>query len=114
VTQVIGNVANQYSAYDFLFAFSRNCVSILYCYREIVIELFVKGCRFLPTPPAFGDFIRVIPFEFCQGLWHQETRVPGLSYRHSCGVVCVSPLYPFQTLSIEHRLVTDRQTDIGL
>jgi len=26
----------------------------------------------------------VIPFEFCQDLWHHEARVPGLS----CDVVC--------------------------
>jgi len=36
--------------------------------------------------------------------WRQKTRVPGLSY----GVVCV---IPGLTVLIEHRLVTDRQTD---
>jgi len=44
----------------------------------------------------------VTPFEFCRVLRRQKARVPGLS----CGVVCV--ILPF---SVEHRLVTDRQTD---
>ena len=48
----------------------------------------------------------VTPFKFLQDHWHQKTRVPGLS----CSVVCV-----FLSLAIlvEHRLVTDRQTDTG-
>ena len=46
----------------------------------------------------------VIPVEFRGDLWLQKTRVPGLS----CGVVCV--ILPLAVL-VEHRLVTDRQTD---
>ena len=46
--------------------------------------------------------------EFSGDLWHQKTRVPGVS----CGVVCV--ILRFAVL-VEHRLVTDRhrqtQTD---
>ena len=47
---------------------------------------------------------RVTPVEFRGDLWLQKTRVPGLSF----SVVCV-----IQSLavSVEHRLVTDRQTD---
>jgi len=43
------------------------------------------------------------PVEFRGDLWRQKTRVPGLS----CGVVCV--ILRFAVL-VEHRLVTDRQT----
>jgi len=28
-----------------------------------------------PTPPLFGTLM-----QFCRDLWHQKTRVPGLSY----------------------------------
>ena len=44
------------------------------------------------------------PVEFRGDLWHQKTRVSGVS----CGVVCV--ILRFAVL-VEHRLVTDRQTD---
>ena len=48
---------------------------------------------------------RVTPVEFRGDLWHQKTRVPGLS----CGVVCV--ILRLAVL-VEHRLVScDRQTD---
>jgi len=43
----------------------------------------------------------VTPVEFRGDLWHQKTRVPGLS----CGVVCV--ILRLAVL-VEHRLVTDR------
>jgi len=42
--------------------------------------------------------------EFRRDFWHQQTRVHGLSY----GVVCV--ILGLAVL-VEHRLVTDRQTD---
>jgi len=50
----------------------------------------------------------VTPVEFRGDLWHQKTRVPGVS----CGVVCV--ILHFAVL-VELRLVTDghRQTDTG-
>jgi len=52
----------------------------------------------------------VTPVEFRGDLWHQKTRVPGLS----CGVVCV--ILRLAVL-VELRLVTDgrtdRQTDTG-
>ena len=44
------------------------------------------------------------PVEFRGDLWHQKTRVPGVS----CGVVCV--ILRFAVL-VEHRLVTDTDTD---
>jgi len=46
----------------------------------------------------------VTPVEFRGDLWHQKTRVPGLS----CGVVCVILCL---AVLVEHRLMTDRQTD---
>jgi len=46
----------------------------------------------------------VTPVEFRGDLWHQKTRVPGVS----CGVVCV--ILRLAVL-VEHRLVTDRRTD---
>ena len=48
----------------------------------------------------------VTPVEFCGDLWHQKTRVPGLS----CGVVYV--IIRFAVL-VELRLVTDRRADTG-
>jgi len=44
------------------------------------------------------------PVEFRGDLWHQKTRLPGLS----CGVVGV--ILRLAVL-VEHRLVTDGQTD---
>jgi len=44
------------------------------------------------------------PIEFRGDLWHQKTRLPGVS----CGVVCV--ILRLAVL-VELRLVTDRQTD---
>jgi len=52
------------------------------------------------VPPLHG----MTPFEFCRDLQHQKTRVPRLS----CGVVCVILRL---AVSVEHRPVTDRQTD---
>ena len=44
------------------------------------------------------------PFDFRKDFWRQKTRVPGLSY----GVVCV---FLCLAILVEHRLVTDTQTD---
>jgi len=55
-------------------------------------------------PPAFGASVSVTPVEFCRNLQHQKTKVPVLS----CGATCVILRL---TVSLEHRLVTDRQTD---
>jgi len=55
-----------------------------------------------------APLLRMIPFEFCQDLWHQKARIPGLS----CGDVFVILRL---AVSVEHRLVADRQThDYGI
>jgi len=54
----------------------------------------------LHSAPSQG----VTPVEFRGDLWQQKTRVPGVS----CGVVCV--ILRFAVL-VEHRLVTDTDTD---
>jgi len=64
-------------------------------------QLFVESRRFWPTPPAFRAPVGGEPFEFRGDLWHQKTRLPGLS----CGVVCV--ILRLAVL-VELRLVTDR------
>ena len=46
----------------------------------------------------------VTPFELCWDFRYQKTRVPGIF----CGIVCVILLL---AISVEHRLVTDGQTD---
>jgi len=75
----------------------------LYRFRDIA-GYWSKVADFDPphlhSAPSYG----VTPVEFRGDLWHQKTRVPGVS----CGVVCV--ILPFAVL-VEHRLVTDRQTD---
>ena len=104
-TQGHRNVPIRSSAYDFLFDFNRNYVSIFYRFRDIAGYL-SKVADFDPphlhlTPPQ-----GVIPVEFRGDLWHQKTRVPGLS----CGVVYVTLRL---AVLVELRLVTDtyRETD---
>jgi len=55
-------------------------------------------------PPAFGAW--VYPVEFRVDLCRQKTRIPGLS----SGVVC---MIPHLAVLVEHRLVTDTDTDTG-
>jgi len=78
-------------------------VSIFYRFRDIAGYLW-KVADFDPphlhlVPPVGGT-----PVEFRGDLWHQKTRVPGLS----CGVVCVILRL---AILVELRLVTDRRTD---
>ena len=75
------------------------CLCLSVCSSQV-------GVLLKPTPPAFGAPHKgVTPVEFRGDLWHQKTRVPGLS----CDVVCV--ILRLAVL-VEHRLVTDtdRQT----
>ena len=68
--------------------------TILYRFRDIAV---ICGKSPILTHPTC---IFLTPVEFRGDLWHQKTRVPGLS----CGVVCV--ILRFAVL-VEHRLVTD-------
>ena len=46
----------------------------------------------------------VTAVEFRRDLWHQKTRVPGVSYGVVCVILCLAVL-------VEHPLVTDREMD---
>ena len=61
----------------------------------------LKSCH---LPRNSAETAYTTPVEFRGDLWHQKTRLPGLS----CGVVCV--ILRLAVL-VELRLVTDRQTD---
>ena len=77
-------------------------MSILYRFRDVAGYLW-KVADF--DPPHLHLVPRgVTPVEFRGDLWRQKTRLPGLS----CGVVSV--ILRFAVL-IEHRLVTDTDTD---
>jgi len=54
------------------------------------------------APPYVGPLGVMTLFEFCRDFRNQKTKFPHLL----CGVVCVIRL----TVSVEHRLVTDRRT----
>ena len=103
VTQDHWNVTIRYSAYDFLFTFNRNYVSIMYHLQDAV-SFFVESRRFhlphLHLPPSLG----VTPFEFQDNLWNQKTRVPGLS----CGAVYIIQC---SAVLIQYQNMTDIQTD---
>jgi len=103
VTQGHRQCHHSIERYDFLFNFSKNHASILYRFRDITSYL-SKVADFDPphlhSAPSYG----VTTVEFRGDLWHQKTRLPVLS----CGVVCV--ILHLADL-VEHRLVTDRQTD---
>ena len=89
--------------YDFLFNFNRNYTSILYRFR-VIARFSSKVANFNPPHLHLSPPYGVIPFEFLHDLWHQKTRVMGLS----CGVVCV--ILRLAVL-IQYRSVTDRHTD---
>jgi len=107
----MGNATIRYSAYDFLFDFNRNHVSVFYRFRyrpKGIAGYLSKVDDFYP-PHLHLAFWRLAggdPVEFRGDLWHQKTRVPELS----CGVVCV--ILRLAVL-VEHRLYSDRRTDTG-
>jgi len=75
---------------------SRQCLQ-----RSTFLSYLSKVANFnlphLQLVPPLG----VTPFEFCQDLWYQKTRVPGIL----CGIVCV---ILHLAVSVEHQLVTNR------
>jgi len=78
---------------------------IFYRFRDIAGYL-SKVADFDPPHLHLAPSQGVTPVEFRGDLWHQKTRVPGVS----CGVVCV--ILRFAVLA-EHRLVTDRHRAIA-
>jgi len=96
----MGNATIRWSAYDFLFDFNRNCVSIFCRFRDIASYL-SKVADFDPPHLHLAPRRGWCRVEFREHLWHQKTRVPGLS----CGVVSVIVCL---AVSVELRLVTDR------
>ena len=78
-------------------------MSIFYRFRDIAGYL-SKVADFDPPHLHLAPPKGVTPVEFRGYIWHQKTRVPGLS----CGVVCVILRF---TVLVEHRLVTDGRTD---
>ena len=89
-------------AYDFLFNFNRNHAFILYRFRDIASYL-SKVTDFHPPHLHSAPSQGVTPVEFRGDLWHQKTRVFGVS----CGVVYVILRL---AVFVELRLVTDRRT----
>ena len=78
-------------------------MSIIYRFRDIAGYL-SKVADFNPphlhmAPPQGFTLV-----EFRGDLWHQKTRVPGLS----SVVVC---MIPYLAVLVEHRLLTDTDTD---
>jgi len=71
--------------------------------RRDIASYLSKVANFDPPHLHLAPPQGVIPVEFRGDLWRQKTRVPGLS----CGVVCV--ILRLAVL-VEHRLVTDGQT----
>jgi len=101
----MGNATIRYSAYDFLFDFNRNHASILYRFRDKASYL-SKVADFDPSHLHLVPPQGVIPVEFRGDLWHQKTRVPGLSRAVVCVILRLAVL-------VELQPVTDRQTDTG-
>jgi len=86
----------------FLLAFHSNYVPILHCFWDIArCWLKIADCNLpcLYVTPS----LEVTLVEFCRNLWHQNTRVPVLSYNIVCIILSLAVL-------VEHRLVTDGQT----
>jgi len=67
---------------QFLFDFNRNYMSILYCFR-VITSYFSKDVNFKLLHLHLAPPLGLTPFKFRQDLWHQKTRVPGLT----CGFV---------------------------
>ena len=98
--KVNGNVTIRQNAYDFLFDFNRNHARLSCTVFEIQPAICRKSPIFDPPHLHSAPSQGVTPVEFHGDLWHQKTRIPGLS----CGVVCVILRL---TILVELRLVTD-------
>ena len=74
------------------------------CRFRDIADYLSKVANFDPLHLHLAHPQGAISVEFRRDLWHQKTRVHGLS----CGVVCVILRL---AILVEHRLVTDRRTD---
>jgi len=97
-----GGALKVISVYDFLFGFNRNYVSTFYRFRDIASYL-SKVADFDTPDLHLATRQGVIPVEFRGDVWRQKTSIPGPSY----GVCVILRL----AVSVEHRLVTDTDTD---
>ena len=75
----------------------------MYRFRDIASYL-LKVADFDPPHLHLAPPYEVTPVEFRGDLWRQKTRVTVLS----CGVICMILRL---AILVEHRLVSDRQTD---
>ena len=76
-------------------------MSIFYHFRDIAGYL-SKVADFDPPHLHLAPSLGVTPVEFRGDLWHQKTRLPGVS--------CICVILRFAVL-VEHRLVMDGRTD---
>ena len=91
------------TAYECLLAFHSNYVSILH--RSWDIARYWSKIADLNLPHLYlAPPLGVTALEFRRDFWHQQSKVPGLSY----GVVCV--ILGLVDL-VERRLVTDKHAD---
>ena len=77
-------------------------MSILYRFR-VIARFSSKVTNF--NPPD----LHLIPFEFRHDIWHQKTRVMGLSCGVVCVILCLAVLIQYRSVTDTHTH-TDRQT----
>ena len=69
-----------------------------------ILTLKARKSLNFPTPPLFEAPARGTPFKFCDEIWHQKTRIVGLSDGEKIMTLAVFVL-------TQYWLVTERQTN---
>jgi len=77
--------------YVFLFDFNRNCASALYHF-QVTVGYISKFADFNLPHVYLAHLLKLTPFEFCQDLRRQKTRVPRLSRGVVCVILCLAVL----------------------
>ena len=72
--------------------------------------MLVENRRFHSTTPVFGATVGGAPLKFLQDLWHEKTRVPGLSYDTACVMTRIAVLIELATCV----RWTDGRTDVAI